>query len=106
VRGEVATGRGVDSGQRGAIAVVPGGLGFTILNVNATVVAQYAASGGEMSMSSGWTYAMGSSSSTPLLVTDTIVIDIGATDPSGSQLQFVAVGTGYYDGTTSPVTLP
>ncbi|HLM91376.1 MAG TPA: hypothetical protein VK424_04925 [Thermoplasmata archaeon] len=90
----------------GAIDVAPGGLGFTVLAPNGTVAAQYAGSGGTMSMSSVWTYEHGTTASTPLNTNDTIMIDIGTTNPFDERLQFSALGTGEYSGTTGLLTLP
>ncbi|MGA8276556.1 MAG: hypothetical protein WB789_05120 [Thermoplasmata archaeon] len=92
----------------GAIDVAPGGLGFTILGQNGTVSAQYAVTGGTMSMSSGWAYAIGEGAGTPLTELDTIVVDMGTQNPTGLALEFLVQGSGGYGytGTTAPVSLP
>jgi hypothetical protein len=90
----------------GGAAIVPDGLGFSILTENGALAAQYAVSAGEMSMSSGWGYASGVNASTALTTAYTIVIDMGTMDPSGQQLSFVALGIGTYSGTTSSLALP
>jgi hypothetical protein len=90
----------------GAIENTPGALGFTILSANGTVAAQYAVSGGELAMSSGWTYTSATTASSPLTTAYSIVIDMGTTNPFAQELQFSALGTGGYSGTTGFLTLP
>jgi hypothetical protein len=90
----------------GAICVTPGGLGFTILTQGRTVAAQYVVSAGVMAMSSGWTYAPGTSSGSPLTNDDSIVIDMGTLNPVGRFLNLQALGVGSYSGTTSSQALP
>ncbi len=82
------------------------GHGFSILNSNGTVVAQYAAVGGSMGMSSDWTLGSGVTDGTPLNTTDSIVIDMGTQNPTGLGLQFVAQGMQSYTGTTNALALP
>jgi hypothetical protein len=43
---------------------------------------------------------------TPMTSIYTIVIDMGTTNPTGTGLSFVAIGTGSYSGTSSPLALP
>jgi len=90
----------------GSTAFEFGGLGFTILNASQVVLAQLAVTGGFLSMeSSPWTYPSGISASTPLITTDTIVIDFGTLSPHGQPLTFLAYGASGYSGTTAPTTL-
>ncbi len=91
----------------GSVVSGTGGLGFTVLNLSGVVLAQFAAPGGQMSMSSAaWTYASGTTSSTPLLYTDSIAIDIGTIDPMGQGFYFAATGVGQYTGTAVGPALP
>ncbi len=90
----------------GSVARETDGLGFTILNATDVVLVQFAVADGQMSMGSGaWTYASDATSSSPLTTWDTIMIDIGTTDPTGQGPFFVAVGVAQYTGTTS-IALP
>jgi archaeal type IV pilus assembly protein PilA len=95
----------------GAVFVSTGVGGFSVMTISATVCAQYAqpAAGGLAMTAAFGTYpaAQGCSSSTPLTNLYTIVIDMGAAGPyTGQGLTFVALGTGSYSGTTSPLSLP
>jgi flagellin-like protein len=87
--------------------------GFYVVNVGGVVVACSNGLTGAMtttmgSFSSGATACNGATctSSTPLTSIYTIVIDMGTTNPAGTGLTFVAIGTGSYSGTTSPLGLP
>lgn len=83
------------------------GLGFSIFNATETILAQSAVQGGWMASNvTGWTYVWGATRSTPLLPTDTIVIDLGTADPEGQGLTFIGIGSGPYSGTTVALTLP
>ncbi len=85
----------------GSVLTVIGGLGFTILNDSGVALAQFAVSGGHMSMGSpSWTYSSGTASSTPLREYDIIVIDMGTTNPVGLGFYFEANGVGRYTGWT------
>jgi len=85
----------------GSVVTGTGGLGFTVFNGSGVLLAQHALSGGPMSMSSAsWTYASGTSSSTPLVLYDTVVIDVGTVYPVGLGYYFVASGVGPFTGTT------
>jgi hypothetical protein len=90
----------------GHVAGTSGGLGFTVLAGNGSVLAQYLTSDGNLTMPSGWTYAPGTAASTLLLVTDSIRIDVGLSSPLGEGWSFVADGLDGYDGTTYPLSLP
>jgi hypothetical protein len=83
--------------------------GFTLLDVNGTLVAQSTWSD-TLAMvipSDPWsTYGVGQSSSTPLTTLDSIVIDVGTADPIGTGLTFVVLGAGVYTGSTAPISLP
>ncbi|MCI4339342.1 MAG: hypothetical protein L3J68_03305 [Thermoplasmata archaeon] len=84
-----------------------GGLGFSVLNVSGEIVAQFGTQDGFMSMSSGsWSYSPGINAATPLLNSDSIVIDIGPLDPLGDGYTFVAIGTNGITGTTHELSLP
>jgi hypothetical protein len=90
----------------GSVAYEPAGLGFTILNSSQVVLAQFAVTGGFMSMeSSSWAYSQGTSASTSVSVSDNILIDMGTNPPTGQLLTFVVFGAGNYVGTTAPMTL-
>jgi hypothetical protein len=56
--------------------------------------------------STGWTYTAPTGSSSSLTNLYTIVIDMGTVNPTGTGLTFVAIGTGSYTGTTTPISLP
>jgi len=97
----------------GTIATATAAGGFSVLNIAGTVVAQYAVgAGGGLAMSSGFTFPGGVVSTTsPLNSLYTLVVDLGlvtgaGTSPAGTGLTFVALGTGGFSGTTSPVSLP
>jgi hypothetical protein len=92
--------------EAGAIDVAPAGHGFSILTASGVVVAQYAAVGGSMGMSSDWTYGRGVTDGTPINTTDYIVIDMGTQNPTDAGLKFVAQGMESYTGTTDALALP
>jgi flagellin-like protein len=95
----------------GAIYTPAAGSGtdsFAVLNIAQQVVA-ISVTGGAMAMTSPFS-SFGPSgecnsavcaSSTSLTTIYTIVIDMGTTNPGGTGLSFVAVGTSGYTGTTS-----
>jgi len=90
----------------GAIAAYAGG--FYVVNIGGGVVA--CSTGAALAMSgtfSTFPTAGASSTSTPLTSVYTIVIDMGAApNPAGQGYTFIAIGSGSYSGTTTPVTLP
>ncbi len=104
----------------GSILSLPAGVGgFSVMNIQGEVVAQgplgTAAAAMAMSTTLGFPTFTGSttacngaacSSSTTLTSIYTIVIDMGTSNPTGLGYEFVAVGTGSFSGTTSPVSLP
>jgi archaeal type IV pilus assembly protein PilA len=92
----------------GTITTITGPGGFSILPISGAPVAQFAvATGGAMAMTStGWTYTAPTGSSSSLTNLYTIVIDMGTVNPTGTGLTFVAIGTGSYTGTTTPISLP
>jgi len=49
---------------------------------------------------------MGVTPSTPLTNLDSVVVDMGTTDPMDQGYVFVLVGVGAFSGTTSPLALP
>jgi hypothetical protein len=75
----------------GSVIIATGALGFSVTNLTSTVVAQSAVDAGVMAMISGWTYASGTSSSTPLTNIYGVVVDMGSVDPTGRGYGFVAV---------------
>jgi archaeal type IV pilus assembly protein PilA len=100
----------------GAIVTATGGGGFAIVNISGTAVA-YLTTGSLTSLAMGSVFsnfAAGATacngaactSSSPLTSIYTIVIDMGTASPSGLGYSFVAIGTGSYSGTTSPLALP
>ena len=90
----------------GSVYNATGGLGFTVLSRQGVVVAQFMTNGGGMAMNSSWIYGPGTSESTGVATTDTIVIDMGTANPHGLNLEFVAIGLGPYSGATQPLKLP
>ena len=87
--------------QNGTVVIATGSeSGFSVLNAEGAVVAQFAAPGGEMSMNQGWTFATGTNASTPLTNLYTILVDMGTLDPLDRGYSFVATGTGTFTGTT------
>jgi hypothetical protein len=83
-----------------------GDTGFSVLNASGTIVAQFLAPGGSLAMTSGWTYTKGTSGSTFLGNTYSILVDLGTTYTVGEGLSFIAIGTGAFGGSTSGLTLP
>jgi hypothetical protein len=79
--------------------------GFAILSLAGSVVAYYETSVGVMNMTSGWIYADGVNSSTPLTTIYTVVVDMGTMNPQGQGYTLVAVWTNSYSG-VSPIALP
>jgi hypothetical protein len=84
----------------------PGALGFAVLSPEGIVLAWAAAVGGEMTMTSGWTYPIGLTNTSTLESTFVLSVDVGPQSPEGLGLEFVAVGSGAYQGTTAPFALP
>lgn len=82
--------------------------GFSVIRISGTVAAQTPIPGGSgMEMTSTFaTYGSGIWPSTALTSVYTIVLDMGTVNTVGLGLTFVVTGTGGFDGTTSPVTLP
>ena len=81
--------------------------GFTILNSTGEVIAQYAAIGGSMAMSSAWTYQGLASGGTTLSTADSIVLDMGVTNTASLDLTLSALaveGSGF-SGNTNPLVL-
>lgn len=92
--------------SNGAVDTLSTPGGFSILNISGDAVAQVSL-GTALDMTNPWTTYYGSVGPTsPLTSTDTIVIDMGTSNPTGTGLLFLATGTGDYTGTTSPVALP
>jgi hypothetical protein len=90
----------------GSADMVMGSGGFAVLNVTGSVIAESAPLT-TMNMSAAWvTYGTGDSSATPLSSLDTILIDVGTADPTGTGLSLVAFGENGYSGQTSPLPLP
>jgi flagellin-like protein len=94
-------------------AIDAAAVGFYVVNVGGSVVTCAAGLTGAMTstFSTFTTVAAACngavcSTSTPLTSIYTISIDMGATNPTGTGLSFVAIGTGSYSGTTSPLSLP
>jgi hypothetical protein len=88
-----------------AYVATAGQSGFTIENATGAVVAQYSAYGGPMTMTSTWTYRLGSSATTVLTSLYTVLVDVGSANPHDHGYVFHAVGTGAWSGTTS-LSLP
>jgi hypothetical protein len=67
----------------GTVLTATGGApGFSILSPNGSPAAEYLASSGAMSMTTGWTYASGTNASTPLTSLYSILIDMGTLNPA------------------------
>jgi len=87
--------------------IATGTSGFSILNLLGVVLAQFSGPSGLMSMTPSWsTYSAGASPSTPLLTTDSLLIDMGTANPHNQGYLVYADGTGSYTGITSGLTLP
>ena len=92
--------------QNGAIYDAVGDeSGFSIMDPGGAPVAQFTAPDGQMSMTSGWTYSVGTNASTPLTTIYTIVLDMGSVDPQGHDYQFIASLSGKFPGSAF-LTLP
>lgn len=98
----------------GSIFAAAGVGGFTVENIGGLIAAQSTAA---VTLAMSATFAtygaspicngVACSSSTAFSSIYTIVIDMGsATSPVGQGYTFVAIGTGSYSGTASPVALP
>jgi archaeal type IV pilus assembly protein PilA len=103
---EVKTGSGVVFTAGGASS------SFAVVDVS-NHVAAITVTGATMAMTSTWagygltTTAPTYSATTPITNLHTIVIDMGSsTATTGQGLKLVALGTGSYSGSTSPVDLP
>jgi hypothetical protein len=84
-----------------------GASGFSILNLSGTVLAQYTAAGGLMSMSVDWgNYLAGVTPSAILLTTDSLLIDMGSANPHGQGYLVFANLTAPYTGYTATQELP
>ena len=95
------------STDSGGSYIATGTSGFSILSLQGVALAQFSGPSGLMSMTSGWsTYSAGSSPSTPLLTTDSLLIDMGTVSPHDQGYLVYANGTGLFAGTTSPLELP
>jgi hypothetical protein len=68
--------------------------GFSILTSTGLVAAHYQTVGGSMNMTTRWTYVAGTNATTPLTSLYTLVLDMGAKNPRGLGLSFVAMVTG------------
>jgi hypothetical protein len=83
----------------GTVYVATGGpAGFSMLDLRGVIVAQYSAPGGEMLMSSGWTYGAGDNATTPLTSLYTVLVDMGTTNPVGRGYSFVSEISGDIPG--------
>lgn len=89
----------------GAIDAVSGDGGFSIVNLTGGVVAQSTASP-NLFMAQPWNAYVSAGPTTPLTALDSILIDVGTTNPASTGLQFFATGLGPYSGTTTPLSLP
>jgi len=97
----------------GAVFVAASVGGFSITTVTGAIAAQQSAASTTMAMTS--TFGVYGASpicngaacgpSTTFSSIYSIVIDMGTGNPTGQGYSFVAVGTGSYSGTTSPVAL-
>jgi len=101
----------------GGFAIAAGSGGFTVLNTASAIAAQATAvaGGGALVMTSTFpTYGaspicnggVACGPSSPWASVYSIVIDMGTGNPTGQGFTFVAVGTGGYSGTTTPLLLP
>jgi len=100
----------------GSIYAAASAGGFTVLNVGGAVAAQSTVSVTPFAVAMTTTFATYGATpicngvacvpSTPWSSIYTIMIDMGTSNPTGQGLQFVAIGTGGYSGTTAPVSLP
>jgi archaeal type IV pilus assembly protein PilA len=99
----------------GAVDVAASVGGFSVLSISSVVVAQMTTATTTLAMTSTFGTFSGvatacngatCSSTSPLTSIYTIVIDMGTGNPTGTGLSFIAIGTGSYSGTTSPVALP
>lgn len=82
-----------------------GASGFSILNASGAISAQYATTGGPMSMSGDWTYSGGATDSTAVTQLYTILVDVGRVSIHGLRYSFVANLKGA-STTESLITLP
>jgi archaeal type IV pilus assembly protein PilA len=94
----------------GAIFAPTGKAAFAIMPLSGAPAAYWvsAAAAGPAAMgTTGWTFTGALTNANPLSNQYTIEIDVGqAASISGLGYTFVALGSGSYQGTTSPVTLP
>jgi len=77
--------------------------GFAVVSVSGAVAAEYAIPSGDfMLMESPFSvYGSGVSPATPITATDTILLDMGPSDPAGTGLTLTALGTDAYAGSVS-----
>ncbi|MGA8604529.1 MAG: hypothetical protein WB788_05645 [Thermoplasmata archaeon] len=92
--------------RNGTVVVATGGQpGFSILHTGGAVAADFPAPGGVLAMTSGWSYAPRTNSSTPLTSLYSILVDMGTSNPVERGYSFVEVGTGGAVG-SSTLALP
>ena len=102
----------VKNSAGGIVAATSGG--FSVMSISGVVVAQSTNSAALAMTTTFQTYSgvatacngAACSGSSPLTSIYTIVIDMGTASPSGLGYSFVAIGTGSYSATTSPLALP
>jgi len=98
----------------GAVLVAASVGGFTVTTVSGAIAAQMTTASTTLAMTSTFgTYGASPicngaacGPSTTFSSIYSIVIDMGTGNPTGQGYSFVAVGTGSYSGTTSPLALP
>ena len=67
----------------GVVVAATGDPGFAIVNSTGAVTAAYPVPGGVMSMNADWTYAAAATASTLLTNLDSLVLDMGLSEPQG-----------------------
>jgi hypothetical protein len=82
--------------------------GFSVMNIADSVEAQYPVpTDYSMVMTAPFSeFGSGVTNTTPITSIDSIVLDMGPTDPLGTGLTFTVLGTNGYSGSTSPIALP
>jgi len=91
----------------GAPYVATGGTpGFSILNESGKMSARWSATDGNMTMSGGWSYSQGTTSSTQLNSLYALEVDMGTVNPHDLGYNFEAIGLGRFSGSTAIVGLP
>ncbi|MCI4366097.1 MAG: hypothetical protein L3K10_08625 [Thermoplasmata archaeon] len=88
------------------VDVAMGGLGFSILGPNSTIVGQVMVVGGTMASGSGWTTANGATASTLVTNLYSIVVDMGRSNPLGTGLLFQASVSGPQGVSMNTISLP